>query len=299
MKTTRRAAALLSVVAIAWIVGSGSLLAVQEGAAVARQVLTPEQMEDFLLNARVIATKGVNQGVTNTRRATLSDGRITHDAQIQTVDISLQLFKPPTGPAEMNFKDSYRYNIAGYRLAQLLELDNVPMSVERRVEGRQASVTWWVDDVMMDEGTRQKKQLRGPDTERTAMQIHIMRVFDELISNRDRNAGNLLWTADWKMWMIDHTRSFRLGSDLQKPALLERVERSLLENMRGLTAEALAKAFGNSLTRFESGAVLARRDVIVKFFEARIAERGEAAIVYALSRDPAGGSIEQVPPYAR
>ena len=26
--------------------------------------------------------------------------------------------------------------------------------------------------------------------------IHIMRVFDELIQNRDRNAGNLLWTTD-------------------------------------------------------------------------------------------------------
>ena len=284
MNTIRRTAALLSVLAIAWIVGSGSLLAVQDGAAVARPVLTSEQMEDFLLNARVIATKGVNQGVTNTRRATLSDGRITHDASIQTVDISLTVFKPPTGPAEMNFKDSYRYNIAGYRLAQLLKLDNVPMSVERQVDGRRAAVTWWIDDVMMDEGTRQKKQVRSPDTERTAMQIHIMRVFDELISNRDRNAGNMLWTADWKMWMIDHTRSFRLGTDLQKPALLERIERSLFENMRILTSDAVAKAVGNSLTRFEIQAMLARRDVIVKFFEAKVAERGEGAVIYTLAR---------------
>ena len=274
------------VTAIALLVMTWSVTTrAQEPVAAPAQVsLTSEQMEDFLLNARVIATKGVNQGVTNTRRATLSDGRITHDASIQTVDISLTVFKPPTGPAEMNFKDSYRYNIAGYRLARLLELDNVPMSVERRVDGKPAAVTWWIDDVMMDEGTRQKKQVRSPDTERTAMQIHIMRVFDELISNRDRNAGNMQWTADWKMWMIDHTRAFRLGTELQKPALLERIERSLFENMRGLTAEAVAKAVGNSLTRFESGAVLARRDVIVKFFETKIAERGEGAVVYTLQR---------------
>jgi len=274
------------ITAIALLVMTWSVAArAQESAtAPAAVTLTPEQMEDFLLTARIVATKGVNQGVTNTRRATLSDGRITHDAQIQTVDISLSVFKPPTGPAEMNFKDSYRYNIAGYRLARLLELDNVPLSVERRVDGKPASMTWWIDDVMMDEGTRQKKQVRSPDTERTAMQIHVMRVFDELIANRDRNAGNTLWTADWKLWMIDHTRSFRLGTELQKPALLERIERSLFENMRGLTADALAKAVGNSLTRFESGAVLARRDVIVKLFEARIAERGEGGVVYALRR---------------
>lgn len=280
MRYVKRAA-VLTLLVIAWSV---PMPAAQNAAAPAPLTLTPEQMEDFLLNARVIATKGVNQGVTNTRRATLSDGRITHDAQIQTVDISLSVFKPPTGPPEMNFKDSYRYNIAGYRLAQLLKLDNVPMSVERRVDGKPAAVTWWLDDVVMDEGGRQKKQVRSPDTERTAMQIHIMRVFDELIQNRDRNAGNMLWTADWKMWMIDHTRSFRLGTDLQKPALLERIERSLFDNMRLLKSDAATKAVGNSLTRFEIQAMLARRDVIVKLFQAKIAERGEGAVIYTLAR---------------
>jgi hypothetical protein len=260
------------------------LRAAQDAPAPAPLTLAPAQMEEFLLRAKIVRMRGAGDGVTGSRRATLSDGALTHDAHIQPIDQTLALFKPPTGPPEMNFRDSYLYNIGAYRLAVLLELDNVPMSVARDVDGKRASVTWWIDDVMMDEGTRQKKQVRSPDTERTAMQIHIMRVFDELISNRDRNAGNMLWTADWKMWMIDHTRSFRLGTELQKPALLERIERSLFENMRGLTAEALAKAVGNSLTRFESGAVLARRDVIVKLFEAKIAERGEGAVVYTLSR---------------
>ena len=280
MRYVRHAAA-LTLLVIAWIV---PMPAAQNAAAPAPVTLTPEQMEDFLLNARVIAVKGVNQGITNTRRATLSDGRITHDAQIQIVDISISMFKPPTGPPEMNFKDSYRYNVAAYRLAVLLELDNVPMSVERSIDGKRAAVTWWVDEVAMVEGDRIKKQVRSPDTERTAMQIHIMRVFDELIQNRDRNAGNLLWTADWKMWMIDHTRSFRLGTDLQKPALLERIERSLFENVRMLTSDAATKAVGTSLTRFEIQAMLARRDAIVKLFETKIAERGEGAVIYTLAR---------------
>jgi hypothetical protein len=280
MRYVRHAAA-LTLLVVAWIV---PMPAAQNAAAPAPITLTHEQMEDFLLNARILATKGVNQGVTNTRRATLSDGRITHDASIQIVDISLTVFKPPTGPAEMNFKDSYRYNMAGYRLAQLLKLDNVPMSVERRVEGKPASVTWWIDDVMMDEKARLAKGVRGPDGERTAMQVHIMRVFDELIQNRDRNMGNLLWTTDWKMWMIDHTRSFRLGTELQKPALLERIERSLFENMRMLTSDAVAKAVGNSLTRFEIQGMLGRRDAIVKLFEAKIAERGEGRVLYTLPR---------------
>ena len=52
---------------------------------------------------------------------------------------------------------------------------------------------------------------------KTTKQIQIMRVFDELIQNRDRNQGNILWTNDWTMWLIDHTRAFRLGKELLKP----------------------------------------------------------------------------------
>jgi hypothetical protein len=111
-----------------------------------------------------------------------------------------------------------------------------------------------------------------------------MRVFDELISNRDRNMGNLVWTTDWKMWMIDHTRAFRLGDELQRPAALLRVERSLLENMRRLTAAEVAKVVESHLTRAEVGAVIERRDVIVKLFDAKIAERGEAPILFTLPR---------------
>ena len=71
------------------------------------------------------------KGVTDTIRATLSDGRITHDAQIQTVDIERALFTAGKA-SETNFKDTYRFNIGGYRLARLLGMTNVPMSVKRR-----------------------------------------------------------------------------------------------------------------------------------------------------------------------
>ena len=241
-------------------------------------------MEEFLLRARIERTRDAGAGVTGSQRATLSDGTLTHDAHIQNIDQALALFRPRGAEPEFNFKDSYRYNVAAYRLAVLLGLDNVPMSVERQVDGKRAAVTWWIDDVMMDERARLKTAERGPDPERTAMQTYTMRVFDELISNRDRNLGNLLWTTDWKMWMIDHTRAFRLGTDLRRPAVLIRIERSLLESLRTLTADAVAEAVGNSLTTYEIQGLLARSDAIVKLFEAKIAERGEAPILYTLPR---------------
>ena len=280
MKATRRPA-LLGVLAIAWFVRSLSLLAVQEGAVVARPALTSEQMEDFLLNARIIKKKAAGKGVTDTQRATLSDGRITHDAQIQTVDISKAVFQPTR---EVNFRDSYRYNIAGYHVAQLLGLDDVPMSVKRSVENKPAAVTWWIDDVLMDENERWKKHGPGGTSTRASAQIHISRVFDALIANTDRNGGNLLWTTDGKMWMIDHTRAFRLDKELRNPKLLERCDRGLLEAMRRLTAENLKREVGDSLTGAEIEALLARRDKIVQLFDGMIAQRGESAILYTVGQ---------------
>jgi len=234
-------------------------------------------MEAFLLKAKVTNRRDAGSGVTGSSRVTLSDGRLTHDAHVQAVDVARAVFTAGKA-SEVNFKDTYRYNIAGYRLARLIGLDNVPMSVERNIEGKLAAVTWWVDDVQMDEGARLKKKTMAPDVQRFAKQIQVMKIWDELIQNKDRNGGNLLWTSDWSMWLIDHTRAFRLGKELVAPADLTRCDRRLLEGMRALTAESLAKATGDSLTKEEQGAVLARRDLIVKHFDDRIAKLGEGIL---------------------
>ena len=105
--------------------------------------LGPAEMEKFLLDGRIVKKKESSKGVTEAYRVTLSDGVVTHDAQVQNVDIAKAYFDVGPKKSEVNFKDSYRYNVAAYRLAVLLGLDNVPMSVERVVDGKPAAVTWW------------------------------------------------------------------------------------------------------------------------------------------------------------
>jgi hypothetical protein len=280
MAVTRRSVALSLVVILA---GLRPCLGQDTLASTAQSQMAAEEMEHFLQHASIVATRSTKRGVTSARRVTLSDGRVTHDAQLQDVDIALPIFEVGPKYTEVNFKDTYRYNIAGYRLSRLLGLDNVPMSVERKVNGKPVAMTWWLDDVMLDEGSRQKERTVGPNPSRTASQIHILRVFDELIQNRDRNSGNLLWTSDWKLWMIDHTRAFRLGRDLLKPEQLQRVDRAMLEKMRALNASDVANAMNASLTKAEVDALFARRDVIVRLFDEKIAQRGEAAVLFTLA----------------
>ena len=243
--------------------------------------LSVEETEAFLLKANIVSKKVSNSGVTGAIEATLSDGRLTHQAQIQNVDIQKALFQAGKA-SEVNFKDTYRFNIAGYRLARLLGL-NVPMSVKRVVDGKPAAVTWWIDDVQFTEGGRLKqKNMLGPDPERTSKQVYVMQVFDELIQNRDRNSGNAIWTKDWTLWMIDHTRAFRTGKDLIKPDQLVRCERTMFEGMRALTLQRLQQVMGDIMQEDEMQAVLTRRDLLVKHFEDRIAVRGEAAVLFSM-----------------
>lgn len=273
MDTVRRSL----VLGVFFVVCTSALLAGQGVPPAATPSLAPEDMEAFLLKAKITNRRDAGSGVTGSSRVTLSDGRLSHDAHVQAVDVARAVFTAGKA-SEVNFKDTYRYNIAGYRLARLIGLDNVPMSVERNIEGKLAAVTWWVDDVQMDEGARLKKKTMAPDVQRFAKQIQVMKIWDELIQNKDRNGGNLLWTSDWSMWLIDHTRAFRLGKELVAPADLTRCDRRLLDGMRALTAESLAKALGDSLTKEEQGAVLARRDLIVKHFDDRIAKLGEGIL---------------------
>ena len=257
---------------VLWLAGAA-------GAQDAAPGLSAAEMEAFLLDAELSDFRSAGAGVTGSQRATASDGRLTHDVHIQTVDVSRSRFVARGARVELNFRDSYRYNIAAYRLAVLLGLDNVPMSVPRRVDGESAAVTWWVDDVAMTERERLDQRTLGPDPAKTTRQFYAHYVFDELIQNRDRNHGNILWTSDWKMWLIDHTRAFRRDVELTEPERLTRIGRDLLDNLRGLTPEALEAAVEDHLTGGERSSVMRRRDLLLQHFDERIARIGEQNVV--------------------
>lgn len=280
MPMPRRFPASLAAVLVLWL-GVPAPAHAQDPA----PALSAAEMEAFLLDAELTDVRDAGAGVTGSRRATATDGRLTHDVHIQSVDISRSRFVARGARVELNFRDSYLYNIAAYRLAVLLGIDNVPMSVLRRVDGRPAAVTWWVDDVAMTEGERIDQRAMGPDPARTSRQFYTQYVFDELIQNRDRNQGNTLWTTDWKMWLIDHTRAFRQDVELTKPEQLLRIDRELLDNLRALTPDAVEAALGDVLSRGERSSVMRRRDLLLQHFDDRIARVGERGVV--LDPEPA------------
>lgn len=130
--------------------------------------------ETFLLTARIVSSRSAPKGITDSRRVTLSDGVLTHDAHVQSIDEARASFQGKRG-TELNFRDSWRYNVAAYRLNLLLGLDMVPVTVQRSYQYGPASFTWWVDDVMMDEGTRLTEKRRAPDLQAWNRQMAVDR----------------------------------------------------------------------------------------------------------------------------
>ena len=245
---------------------AGVVLGLLVPGAAAQTPLSDAEIERFLHEARVLRTRTIDTGVTAAERATLTDGTLTHDAQIQTIDERKLRFESPQG-TEFNFRDSWRYNVAAYRLDRLIGLNMVPVSVSRRWRTAPAAFTWWIDDVMMDEGKRLKEKIDSPDVAAWNRQMQLVRVFDQLIYNVDRNIGNVLITKDWRVWAIDHTRAFRLLKELKAPGNVTNCDRRLLDGLKALDREALKRRLGDVLTSDEISALLARRDLIVTRLE--------------------------------
>lgn len=229
--------------------------------------------EEFLLKGRIVRTRPAGKGVTGSIRATLTLGEVTHDAHVQTIDQTLREFKSTRG-TEFNFRDKWQFNLAAYKLDRLMDLRMVPVTVERRFRSDSASFTWWVDDVLMDEGERVKRKVEPPVPECWNEQMQQLRVFDQLIENTDRNLGNVVISTTWRLWAIDHTRAFRSSKVPPKPANLTRVDRGLLERLAGLDFDTLKRAIKPYLNDHDLRALLSRRDAIVARFRAR----GEQAL---------------------
>src|SRR5215469_1482480 len=126
------AAGMVSAALLAW--GTAALRA-QDAPA-----LTIQQKEEFLRTAKVVDEKSAKKGVTDTQRVTLSDGKLTHDASVQRINEHRDVFQGQDGSQEFNFNDTYKFNVAAWKLARLLGIDDMmPPYVERKFKGDSAS----------------------------------------------------------------------------------------------------------------------------------------------------------------
>ncbi len=243
--------------------------------------ISDEAKEEFLRKAKVLSRRPISVGITGTDRVTLSDGKWTHDAHFQKIDESKAVFQGVMGN-ELNFRDCYKFNIAAYHVDRMIGLDMVPVSVARRIGGRDGALTWWLDDIMMMERERHQRKLQAPDAEKWNRQMYQVRVFNELVYNTDANLTNLLICHAWKIWLIDFSRAFRRQETLRFPANLVCIDREIHARLKKLDADEVRTVLKPYLLSAEIKGLLARRDKIVQFFDDRAAKAGESEAYCAM-----------------
>jgi hypothetical protein len=223
------------------------------------------EVENSLRTAPVERTTALPVGVTKSSRAFFASGGPVASATVKYL---------PTG-RRGGFWEAYKSEIAAYELDRLLGLDMVPPTVERRVGTDLASVQLWVEGCRV---IKDVDQSACPKPIEWAKQVCRQKVFDNLIGNVDRNAGNILVDGEWNIILIDHSRAFASDSMPFEKAMT-RVDRVFLEKLKALDEASVMKQVRPwLLSDGQARAILKRRDKIVTHFEKEARKRGEAAV---------------------
>ncbi len=225
-----------------------------------------QEFEEFLATAELDRVEEMPVGVTKPQRGYFAAGGLVESMS----------FKGIQPGRYSGFWESYRSEIAAYELDKLLDLQMIPPTVEKRVDGTLGAAVMWVKP------TKTFKEMGGPPTPppihaaRWNKQMSRAKLFDCLIYNKDPNLGNWLVDPAWNLILIDHTRSFT--NDKKMAHTLQRIDSELWQRMKALTEEGLTQALGKWVDKRTIKGILARRDMMQAEIDKLVAASGEAAV---------------------
>jgi hypothetical protein len=234
-----------------------------------------EAVEKLLIAAEVIEEQKVEWGVTDPKRLILElDGRRLS-----------AIWKPIQKGRRQGAWESHQAEVAAYELDKLLSLDMVPPTLIRELHGQKGSIQLWLENARMFAEVASKL----PPEKKWHREVSRMKVFDNLICNRDRNARNFLVTPDWGIVLIDHSQAFTTRSPFFRDGSLclatgegtelpVQFDRALVEAIRQLDIETLDSELGSLLSPAQIESVLERRDALLKYIERLVEERGASAV---------------------
>ena len=218
------------------------------------------EVEQCLVDAKVAKLEEVPIGVTKPSRAILQP-----DACARAF-----AWKPLRPGLYSGYWESYKSEIAAYELDKVLELNMVPVVVERKVSGVTGAAVLWLY------GVRSWDQILPlPKPADWPLKIVRMKMFDCLAGNPDRNKGNMLVDEAWNLYLIDHSRAFVADKNLPKPSIFQNVDRALWQRMLALDEAILTERLGKSLEGRQIRALLQRRDAMKKHIDALVAKQGD------------------------
>ena len=226
-----------------------------------------QEVESFLEDSAIVWKEKMSAGTNKRKRKVmLQEGNRNARAILRT---SYDIKDTPGG----GFVDSYTSELAAYRLALLLGLDNVPPVVRRK----RGSLQIWIENATTD-AARRKAGEEPADPEGFARQVADMVIFDNLIANTDRNPGNIIIDSHGKVWFIDQTRSFAGQRELRYPDKITGCSRGLWERLQSVSDDEIRDAVGSYVDYMSE--LLQRRQMLVARMAEQIRVEGEEEFLF-------------------
>jgi hypothetical protein len=219
------------------------------------------EIEEFIRTAPFTRVEDVPIGVTKPRRGYFAPGG-------PAISVAWKVLRPgrPNG-----FWESYKSEIAAYELDRMLGMNMVPPSVEKNWKGDRGAAILWLQPV------RSWKSVENlPKPEKWNIEAIRMKMFDNLIGNSDRNAGNFLFDDEWNMFLIDHSRAF--VNDSKLPFTMARVDKELWDRMLALDEARLMERLGPWVDKASIRAILKRRDKMQQTIAKMVKTTSEAVV---------------------
>ena len=220
------------------------------------------EFEEYLRNTPFTKITEVPIGVTKPKRGYFAPGGLVESAAWKML---------PPG-RKSGYWESYMSEIAAYELDKLLAMNMVPPAVEKRHDGERGAAVLWVKPV------RSWKEVEHlPKPAKWNREAVRMKMFDNLIHNPDRNAGNLLVDEDWNLYLIDHSRAFL--EERKLPVPMTRIDKDVWDRMLALDEATLSPAVGKWISRGAIRALLKRRDEMKVVVDGMVQKLGQEAFV--------------------
>lgn len=241
---------------------------------------THDDVVRYLEEAEVVSTESIPVGVTRPRKVGLRRDGVLSNGIFRVVDTVHEQVRLSNGEFRRRLIDRADHEVAAYRMARLLGLDNVPPAVERRIGNDRGSLQLWVENASRYEELYQEGVQAPGGAVAFKRRTQMMYLFDDLIGNDDRNRTNILIDDRERYWMIDHTRAFQIEYELQYVRGLIWVERTMWERLQSLDRETVERRIDSLISGRQLAALLERRDRILAEVRRLLSERGEAAVLF-------------------
>lgn len=244
------------------------------------------EIEQCLAAGKITEGDEVLVGLTKPLKVELDCDQSSQKAVFKYLDVEKEgVYNLANGDREFNFTDRYQYERAAYLLDRKLGLGMVPVAVLRTYRGKHGVLVAWIDNAV--NGKRLSPGLPGKTLASLERQKSIMRLFDSLIYNVDRRPENWLFNESTsKLYLIDHSQSFRIKPKLQSAFADNRIwmSKDLLARLGELELGSLAELMKGLIGKGQIKAMLERRDLILEKIARDRAEYGDESVF--LASDP-------------